>query len=112
LAKLQNNFCTERCVSCVPTLSSSILGYALSTNGLLPINGLRHPVQGDTSGWYVWSGSDFSSADDFFQPIHTEHLIERYSDVARLLGLPPGYRFLLAGDYLDIWYDASLLEVD
>jgi hypothetical protein len=20
-----------------------------------PINGLRHPPQGDTAGWYVWS---------------------------------------------------------
>jgi hypothetical protein len=26
------------------------------------------------------------------------------------LGLPPGYRFLVAGEYVDVWYDSTLLE--
>src|SRR5687768_14813997 len=25
-------------------------------SGLLPVNGLRHPPVGDTSGWYIWAG--------------------------------------------------------
>jgi hypothetical protein len=23
-----------------------------------PINGLQHPPQGDTTGWYIWSGGN------------------------------------------------------
>jgi len=26
------------------------------TSGLMPINGLRHPPEGDTTGWYIWAG--------------------------------------------------------
>ena len=32
-------------------------------------------------------------------------------EVLEFLGLPPGYRFLLAIDYVDVWYDPSLLNV-
>ena len=31
-------------------------------------------------------------------------------DVLRFLALPPGGRFLVAGDYEDVWEDTSLLE--
>jgi hypothetical protein len=30
---------------------------------------------------------------------------------ADILGLPPGWRFLIAPGYLDVWYDASLLDI-
>jgi hypothetical protein len=39
------------------------------------------------------------------------HLLDRSPDILKLLGLPPGYRFLMADDYLNIWYDESLLDV-
>ena len=42
---------------------------------------------------------------------HAFHLIEEYPELAPLLGLPPGYRFLKSGDYLDVWLDPSLLSV-
>jgi hypothetical protein len=72
---------------------------------------LRHPVADDISGWYLWCGEEFSSAKDFFQPIHARHIYEEFPEIVKLLGLPPGYRFLLAGEYLDVWYDAALLGV-
>ncbi len=25
-------------------------------SGLMPLNGLRHPEEGDTTGWYIWAG--------------------------------------------------------
>jgi len=95
----------------LPSSPESKLGFALSTKGLTPMNGLRHPAQGDTNGWYLWCGEEYSGAADFFQPLHTRHVYEDYPQVVKLLGLPPGYRFLLAGTYLDVWYDASLLNV-
>jgi len=48
---------------------------------------------------------------DFFVPLHAEHLIERCPQVAPLLDLPPGSRFLVALNYLDTWDDPTLLDV-
>jgi hypothetical protein len=75
-----------------------------------PVHGLRHPPEGQTSGWYVWTG-ELSQADDFFQPWHTLHLIEILPAVAELLPLPPGSRFLIAPDHRDVWEDSTLLDV-
>jgi hypothetical protein len=77
--------------------------------GLQPLNGLRHPPKGDSTGWYLWAGQEFSEAPDFFEPVHVLHLAEICPSLLRLLGLPPGWRFLTHGDYLDVWEDAALL---
>jgi hypothetical protein len=41
--------------------ASDKVGLALATLALVPLNGLRHPAEGDTCGWYIWGGADFSS---------------------------------------------------
>jgi hypothetical protein len=87
------------------------LGFALDTIGKTPVNGLRHPTEGETNGWYIWCGEQLSEAANFFSPLHTAHVNERCPEVLRFLGLPPGYRFLLAGDYSDVWFDPTLLDV-
>jgi hypothetical protein len=79
--------------------------------GLLPINGLRHPPAGDTTGWYLWAGEELSSDPEFFEPLHVKHLEQRCPEVIRFLGLPPGWRFLVANAYEDVWEDKSLLNV-
>nr|WP_307437022.1 hypothetical protein [Labrys monachus] len=79
--------------------------------GLQPLNGLRHPPQGDTTGWYIWAGEILSDADDFFQPVHVAHLSEIYPAVLPYLGLPPGWRFLIADGYEDIWFDSKLIDI-
>ncbi len=78
--------------------------------GLQPINGLRHPPEGDSTGWYIWAGEVLSQEDDFFVPLHVGHLREWCPAVLRYLGLPPGWRFLIAPGYEDVWEDASLLN--
>jgi len=81
------------------------------TSGVMPINGLRHPPENGTAGWYIWAG-DYSEADDFFQPLHIQHLIEVYPDILKYLGLPPGYRFQIdSKGYEDVWKDESLLNL-
>jgi hypothetical protein len=109
IEKTQRAFCLEHNAEFLPTLPESKLGYALSTKGRLPVNGLRHLPEGDTSGWYIWCGEDFSDAEDFFAPLHTKHVYDDQPELTKLLGLAPGYRFLIAGDHLDVWYDAALL---
>lgn len=41
--------------------------WPLSTLGLSPVNGLRHPVTPGTTGCYIWCGEEFSDAPDFFR---------------------------------------------
>lgn len=110
IEKTQKAFCLEHNAEFVATLPESKLGYAFSTKGRLPVNGLRHLPEGDTCGWYIWCGEDFPDAGDFFEPLHAKHVYEDQPELRKLLGLAPGYRFLVAGDHLDVWYDAALLH--
>ena len=80
-------------------------------SGAAPSNGLRHLSKKGTCGWYLWASEEFSEAEDFFQPLHVRHLIERQSEVIKYLGLPKGWRFIIAGDYEDVWFDENLLIV-
>jgi len=94
--------------------SPSFLKVGVSRNirdGVLPINGLRHPQEGDSTGWYIWAGEDFSTDKDFFVPLHVEHLEEWCPMVLKYLGLAPGSRFLILNDYEDVWQDLSLLDL-
>lgn len=87
------------------------LGIALSTIGKQPINGLRHKVENGTNGWYIWCGSEMSKADDFFSPMHVEHISEYLPTVQEYLNLPPGYRFLIdEGNHEDVWFDQELIN--
>jgi hypothetical protein len=88
------------------------VGVAINVReGLLPLNGLRHPIDGDTNGWYLWAGEEFAYSEDFFVPLHVEHLLEWSPTIIRFLALPPGWRFLTDGSYDDVWYDEALLNI-
>lgn len=107
----QRTVCHEYGAQFVRTPPFDKIGFARSTAGRMPINGIRHPLTPGTSGWYLWCGESFSESPDFFEPQHALHLYESMPEVSRLFGLPPGYRFLLAGDHLDVWYDERLLDI-
>lgn len=83
----------------------------LKDRTLWPVNGLRHSPHGDTAGWYLWAGKELSDDPDFFVPLHARHLFEWRPEVLPYLLLPPGWRFLIAPGYEDVWEDASLLQV-
>jgi hypothetical protein len=90
------------------------LKVGISTNvrdGIMPINGLRHPPKDDTTGWYIYAGEELSDDPEFFKPLHVEHLDEWCPQIKKYLGLPPGWRFLIAEDYEDVWFDENLLEI-
>lgn len=80
--------------------------------GVQPVNGVRHPPTGDTTGWYIWAGEEPDSAEDFFEPQHVAHLVDWCPEVLPYLGLPPGFRFQVALNHEDVWEDPSLLKVD
>lgn len=58
----------------------------------------------------TWAGEELSSDPEFFVPLHVAHLEVWCPEVIPFLGLPPGWRFLIADGYEDVWQDASLLE--
>ena len=95
-----------------PISDDQKLGIALNVRtDLQPLNGLRHPAAGDTCGWYLWAGEELSKSPDFFVPIHVAHMDGWRPDAISFLQLPPGWRFIIAPGYEDVWFDDSLLEV-
>jgi hypothetical protein len=93
--------------------SSPALKVGVSRNlreGVKPIHGLRHPPIGDTSGWYLWAG-EYSEDPDFFISLHVGHLVDWRPEVIKYLGLPAGWRFLIADNHVDVWEDEKLLNV-
>lgn len=79
-----------------------------TTTGIEPLNALRVPPSGDTSGWFIWAGEEWSDDVDFFDPLCIEHLKERCSQILPFLQLPPGWRVLLATGQVDVWHDPGL----
>jgi hypothetical protein len=79
-------------------------------DGIQPLNGMRHLPERGTCGWYLWAGEDLSQDDDFFVPLHVMHVGEWTPEVIPYLALPPGWRFLIAPGYEDVWFDEALLD--
>jgi hypothetical protein len=111
-SKEQKFICQKYNAPFLDTPATLKVGIALNVKRVLwPINGLRHPPEGDTSGWYIWAGEEFSDDPNFFVPLHIKHLPDWRPDIIKYLGLPPGWRFLIALDYEDVWEDKSLLGI-
>jgi hypothetical protein len=106
---IQSAICERFGVECLSSHPQMKLGVALATLGERPLNGLRHPPEGDTSGWYVWGGQELSLAPDFFQPVHVQHLDELLPVIIPYLSLPAGWRFQVAVGHEDVWFDDGLL---
>ena len=112
IIRTQIKICSEQSVKHESAGPDSKMGLAVTTEGRLPANGLRHQPTETTTGWYVWFGEEFSSRTEFFEPICTSHFYEREPVLSQYLGLPSGYRFLIAVDHADVWFDPTLLKVD
>ena len=107
----QERICREYGAELVPSPSHMKIGIAKNVRDrLLPLNGLRHPPAGDTTGWYIWAGETLSPDDDFFVPLHVAHLELWCPQAIQFLGLPPGWRFIAAPGHEDVWFDQDLLN--
>ena len=76
-------------------------------NGSEEINGVRVKEENGTSGWYFWTG-EYSDDPNFFVPLHGKHLTKWAKNVIPYLGLPCGWRFLIAQEYEDVWQDMDV----
>jgi hypothetical protein len=107
----QKSLCKKVGVKFVPSDLDFKIGLADNVfSESIPVNGLRHNIEGVGTGWFIWSGENFSNAPDFFKPHCVKHLIELKPEIIKYLGLPPGHRFLIDNKgYEDIWFDENLL---
>lgn len=101
--------CAEHGVESASPMSMDSVHIALKTLHEAPINALRRPPAGSTSGWCIWGGETSSPDPDSFRPLHVSRLAERSPTVAAYLALPPGWRFLLGANGSVAWYDEQLL---
>lgn len=72
-----------------------------------PLHGVRCLPENTTTGWYIWTG-EYSAAPDFFAPLHVAHLSERCPIVLPYPESPPGWRFVVAPGYEDVWCDPDV----
>jgi hypothetical protein len=107
----QAAFCQGLSVLPVFVADDDKVGVALNVRDpqLWPLNGLRHPPEPGTSGWYLWAGQELGAGDDFFQPLHAKHIRDWRPELLPYLALPAGWRFLIASGHQAVWYDESLL---
>jgi len=112
LEEQQRKICEKfNCRPDIP-LAGSKLGISKSAIGgtIAPIHGLRHPAEKGTNGWYIWAG-EWEDREDFFLPLHVDHIQSLLPAIEQYLALPAGWRFLIAGGYEDVWFDVSLLAI-
>jgi hypothetical protein len=107
----QQELCKKYKVEWHPSSPDLKIGISKNiSDGTMPVNGLRHSPEGDTSGWYVWAG-DYSDSPDLFQPLHIDHLNEHFPLVLKYLGLPPGWRFQIDNKgHEDVWFDEKIIK--
>ena len=106
----QKEICTTNNSTWIPINKKLNIGISANLDKD-PINGLRHPSEKGTTGWFIWTG-EYSEANNFFQPICAEHLLQQRPDIIKYLGLDIGFRFLAdRNGYEDIWFDEKLKNI-
>jgi hypothetical protein len=105
----QRLLCNRFGCSPVYVAADDVLGAARSLFATgWPLKGIRHLPTNGTSGWYIWSG-DYSNDPGFFESQHAAHVFAARPEVSKYLGLPPGWGFIIAPGYEDVWQDDKLL---
>lgn len=104
----QQDICVKYGTLMVPCTNGVTIGVSRGLRSeVLPINGVRVAPQGDSSGWFIWSG-DWSDDPAFFVPLHVEHLAHWCPLAVPFLLLPPGWRFQVAPGHEDAWLDPDV----
>lgn len=109
--RVQEAVCRRFGAAFMPTDETYKLGMSDGAmQGDRPLNGLRHPPDSGTSGWFIWGGEQLSEHPEFFKPLHVHHAQELRPEVLPYLALPPGWRFLIDDEHEDVWFDETLLS--
>lgn len=99
----QKFICAKYNSARVSASPSSMTGLAIETLSQQPIYGVRVKPQGNESGWYIWGG-DLGSCDDFFEPVHHEHVKDICPFLEKYLALDYGFKFIVdKNGFEDVW---------
>ncbi|WP_304991354.1 immunity protein Imm33 domain-containing protein [Burkholderia plantarii] len=82
----------------------AMVAIALETIGKNPTYGTRIILpEGGNVSWFFHCG-EYSDKDDFYKPIHIEHLREILPSVLKYLRLPHGAKFIIDDNgFEDVW---------
>jgi hypothetical protein len=106
----QRTLCERYGASFTPPEITYKVGISESAlRGEWPLHGLRHSPESGTTGWFIWAG-EWSDEVDFFKPLHFYHMAEDCPAALPFMALPPGWRFLVAPGFEDVWFDNELLN--
>lgn len=105
----QIGVCHRFDTECMPPEMEQKVGIALGSLKMVPLHAVRIQPDNGTCGWYIYGG-DYSQDADFYQPLHVAHIAEHCPQIVPYLGLPPGWRVLLAPGHEDVWFDGQLLK--
>lgn len=104
-----SSVCERYGLSPMPPSAGDKMGVSLNLKSGFPIFGLRHNSSPGMSGWFVWVGEK-TDADDFFHPLHVDHIENWRAEVKEYLELPPGHCFAIEEDGREfVWREDSLL---
>ncbi|WP_242208989.1 MULTISPECIES: hypothetical protein [unclassified Pseudomonas] len=98
----QTEICSKYGMSVQPP--EEMVTVAIDSLGQSPIYGTRVqlPEDGNIS-WFIHCG-EYSTADDFYKPVHVHHLSEMLPQVVNYLCLPTGTKFIIdTAGYEDVW---------
>lgn len=104
----QLEICHRFCAEVVPPNAEEKLGIALSSLNKVPLHAVRGLAINGTCVWYIWGG-EYSPDPDFYQPLHVAHIAEYCPQIHPYLALAPGWSFILAPGYEDVWFDPENL---
>ena len=87
-----------------------IVALALTSLDKMPIYGSRIKItEDDTVSWFFYCG-EYSDSEDFYSPIHINHLEELLPLVIPYLYLPPNTQFIIDDKgYEDVWTNEDLI---
>ena len=107
--ELQKDICKRFGATHFACSDDQFVYFALESKGYLPVNGERVRGKGEESGWYIWCGAHKKDSEAFFQKVSVYELSEMVPLAYAFLGLPPGFKFLIAGGHQRAWLDENLL---
>ncbi len=96
IEELQEEVCKKYGADFLSSPNDFKVGIATNVRDeIVPINGFRHPPQGDTTGWYIYSGEELSDDPDFFNHCMLSILTIGALNLRSILGCHRGGGFSL-----------------
>jgi hypothetical protein len=108
LETLQRQICKKYESKYIEFNPSDRVAIVLQSLGQQPIYAVRVALQKqDNVSWFIHCG-EYSSADDFYQPLHASHLQQYLHEILPYLALEHGHHVIIDKyGYEDVWMNPT-----